>query len=449
MSQSRFYSANAQPTVLTAGITPTTTVINVQQTVGFPATTPFILALDYNSPSEEIVLATAVAGTNITVTRAYDGTSATSHNAGAAVRHTWTAMDGNDSRAHEGSISGVHGVTGNVVGTTDTQTLSNKTLTSPTINSGTLNNSTFTGTTNLASPNITGTVTGGASYSSITATTPSITSPSITGTVSGGATYSAHQDNDLTVRNSAVGTVPLTVNSIASTTANLADVQFNGTSRLNVSAVGRTTMAPSNTATKGALVNAATGFVGNLLEGQLNAVSKFSVTEAGNTTYLGSLTGGSAGQFTVDSSGNLTAAGNISSMGAWTSFTPTWTTSGTAPTLGNGTLVSRYMKIGRLVHWIGALTIGTTTNPGTGIWSFSLPFTSANNGIITQGTANYMNPGDNEYVGVIDLGPNATTMQPVVKTQTSYFFSNVSNTVPVATGSTDSLQWSVTYEASS
>jgi hypothetical protein len=136
MAQSRYYSATAQPTVLTAGITNATTVINVLAATGFPASTPFILALDYNTPSEEIVLVTIQAGTNLTVTRAYDGTSATSHNAGAGVRHTWTAMDGNDSRAHEAASTGVHGLAigSAVVGVNDTQTLINKTLTTPAIN---------------------------------------------------------------------------------------------------------------------------------------------------------------------------------------------------------------------------------------------------------------------------------------------------------------------------
>jgi len=45
-----------------------------------------------------------------------------------------------DLTTHTGASSGVHGVTGSVVGTSDSQTLTNKTLTSPTINGGQVNN---------------------------------------------------------------------------------------------------------------------------------------------------------------------------------------------------------------------------------------------------------------------------------------------------------------------
>lgn len=154
MAQSRYYTSTAQPTVLLAGVTPSSTVINVQAVTGFPLSFPYVLALDYGTPGEELVLVTTGVGTSLTVTRAFDSTSAASHSAGAAVRHTWCGADGNDSRAHEGSVAAVHGVAGTIVGTTDTQTLTNKTLTNPTINAATMTGNiagtpSFTGTVNF------------------------------------------------------------------------------------------------------------------------------------------------------------------------------------------------------------------------------------------------------------------------------------------------------------
>lgn len=154
----RFYSSIAQQTTLTGTYSPSATSIAVAGTTGFPSSTPYTLSLDYGQPNEELVEVTAVAGLSLTVTRAIDGTSATTHNAGAVVRHVSSARDFADSRAHENASTGVHGlaVGSALVGTTDTQTLTNKTLTSPTINSPTIagspsitGNSTITGATTI------------------------------------------------------------------------------------------------------------------------------------------------------------------------------------------------------------------------------------------------------------------------------------------------------------
>lgn len=140
MANSRYYSSTALETTLTNSITPSTTIIQVAATTGFPGSLPYRLAVDYGAAAMELVEVTSVAGLNLTVTRAVDGTSAASHNSGAAVRHVSSAQDFTDSRTHEAAIGAVHGLTGDIVGTTDTQTLTNKTI------SGAALSGTFTGT---------------------------------------------------------------------------------------------------------------------------------------------------------------------------------------------------------------------------------------------------------------------------------------------------------------
>lgn len=146
----RNYSSVAAETTLQSGVNDVATVILVNSTLGLPAA-PFTLAVDYGAATEELMDVTSVAGLSLTVTRAVDGTAAATHGAGAKVRHVSSARDFREANLHVNSTTAVHGITGAVVGTTDTQTLTSKTLTSPVINSGTLagtfsGNRTYTGT---------------------------------------------------------------------------------------------------------------------------------------------------------------------------------------------------------------------------------------------------------------------------------------------------------------
>lgn len=142
----RFYSSTAAEATLSGTINSGSTTIVLDSVVGLPGSFPYTLALDYESASEELVDVTAASGTSLTVARAVDGTNATSHSAGARVRHVSSARDYRDSRNHENS-NAQHGATGSVVGTTNTQTLTNKTMSSPVIVGSVSGNYTIAGQT--------------------------------------------------------------------------------------------------------------------------------------------------------------------------------------------------------------------------------------------------------------------------------------------------------------
>ncbi len=183
MANAVFFSNTAQQTTLSGSIAAGATTITVGATTGFPSSFPYVLALDFGAATEELVSVTAAAGTNLTITRAYGGTSAQSHSLGAAVRHVYDATEATAYRTHEAASAAVHGLTGTVVGTSDSQTLSNKTLTAPTVT-----NPTMTGGGSLA-----GTYTGTPTFSGavVLSGTPSISAgAALTGTFTGTPAFS-------------------------------------------------------------------------------------------------------------------------------------------------------------------------------------------------------------------------------------------------------------------
>ena len=152
----RKYSSRSQQTTLTGALSSSgtsATVVSGSALLGgvtISAGETFTVVIDPDTALEEIVDVTAVSTNTLTITRAIDGSSGQAHSAGAVVRHMAIGRDFRDANSHIEAASGVHGLSGSLVGTTDTQTLTNKTLTSPTLTapvlgtpaSGTLTNAT-------------------------------------------------------------------------------------------------------------------------------------------------------------------------------------------------------------------------------------------------------------------------------------------------------------------
>ena len=89
----REYQGAAAPTTITSNITNSSTSLTLTATTGWP-TGVFSLVIDPGLAGEEKMLATSRSGSTVTITtRGYDGTTATSHLAGAIIYPSPTAID--------------------------------------------------------------------------------------------------------------------------------------------------------------------------------------------------------------------------------------------------------------------------------------------------------------------------------------------------------------------
>ncbi len=132
---------------------------------------------------------------------------------------------------------------------------------------------------------------------------------------------------------------------------------------------------------------------------------------------------------------------------AWTSYTPAWTSTGTAPAIGNGTLAGGYLQANKLVAFRLLLIVGSTTTWGTGVLMLSLPVApKASVGIWTwKGVAVDASVAQYEW-NLQYAGSGSTGLMLYPNTGTNALAS-VSGTTPWTPNSGDTYQVQGFYEA--
>lgn len=442
----RHYIDNAPTTNLSSTINSSVGSFAVSALTGFPTAVPWTGTIDLGTATaEQVIVTDPPVGTTLTVTRNSNGQGAFAHSAGATFNHTADAVDFDEANSHVNATSGVHGTTGALVDTATAQTLSNKTLAGGT--------ATFAGvagtpgvivTTDADSTvawevkNSGGTVKGkmlGDGSLTAAATTLAATTATTLST-SGAATLAS-------AAVTGVATVGGTLGVTGASTLASAAVTGAATVGTTLGVTGAATLGSTLGVTGATTVGGTLGVTGITTATAVNATTLSSSSDAavgGNATVAGTLT----------VTGTLTVGSEVVLPIQYTdqSTTGLWISVGTQPVLGNAIVTSRYARNGRQVHWFGQITFGTTTTPGTGVWSIVFPiaptsFAGSNGGVV--GNA-YVLQFSGFIPYAVGLHSESTAGLRIMNLANN---TNIGAGNPFTWATGDRFSWNVTYEAAS
>jgi hypothetical protein len=131
---------------------------------------------------------------------------------------------------------------------------------------------------------------------------------------------------------------------------------------------------------------------------------------------------------------------------AYSAYTVTWTAVTTNPAIGNGTLAGRSVTFGNVCHVNIYLKFGSTTDFGSGSYSFSLPTQVANNTVGYVGSFYLLDASQAIHRGgSVLIRPNATVINEFTGFY-SYYYGYIRSDRPITLQVDDELLISALYE---
>lgn len=132
------------------------------------------------------------------------------------------------------------------------------------------------------------------------------------------------------------------------------------------------------------------------------------------------------------------ATNGVEWVGGRTTYTPTWTGSGSNPAIGNGTLTGSYLRLGDMVFFTINVTAGSTTTFGSGSYSLSLPITAAAT-FKWALTVDLLDAGTQHYSGVAFVNASGTTTAEILVMSNTFGPGNWQHNSPFTFGNGDSI----------